>query len=89
MLEYDGSSDPTRVHLEDLTEKAVEDKIKAITSACDNPQRARRLAPYDQDHSPTKVNPMFDPPGRFRDNFMCLDLTPQLFFQQSIQDMIS
>ena len=38
---YEGPNETTRVHPEELAEKDVRAKIKAITCARDNPQGAR------------------------------------------------
>lgn len=56
MWTYEGPSDPTRVHPEDLTKSEVEDRVKFNTSARANPQGARRVAPYEQGEPPAEVN---------------------------------
>lgn len=67
-------SDPTRVHPEDLPEKAMEENIKAVTSMRDNPHGTRRVPPNNQDH------PLVEVSSSLRDRFIsvmifiCLDL---------------
>ncbi|KAE8786286.1 Aspartic proteinase nepenthesin-1 [Hordeum vulgare] len=55
MWKYQGSDDPTRVHLEELGEEAVENKLKAITRVRDNPRGSRQVLPFVADHQPNEA----------------------------------
>lgn len=83
MWMYEGPSDPTRVHQEELTGKTVEGRIKAITSDRDNPQEARKVPPYDRDHPLVEVNPCSMSRVILTSLFVCLRLTLSFLFQQS------
>jgi hypothetical protein len=52
---YEGPGDSTRVHPEDLTEKEVGTKIKAITCARDNPRGTRLVPAFHKDLPPIEV----------------------------------
>ena len=52
---YEGSGDSTRVHPEDLTEKEVGAKIKAITCARDNSWGAQLVPAFHKDLPPIEV----------------------------------
>ena len=52
---YEGPGDSTRVHPEDLTEKEVGAKIKAITYARDNPRGTRLVPAFHKDLPPIEV----------------------------------
>ena len=53
MWVYEGPSDPTRVHPEELAETDVGAKIKAITCARDTPRGARLVPAYSKELPPT------------------------------------
>ena len=53
MWMYEGASDPTQVHPEELVETNVGAKIKAITCARDYPQGARMVLAYSKELPPT------------------------------------
>ena len=55
MWMYEGPGDDTRVHPEELTDDALASKIKALTSARDNPRGARRVPPYEKNIQPVEV----------------------------------
>ena len=52
---YSGLSDPTRMHLEELSAEAMENKLKAITPARDNPRGTRLVPPFSAENPPNEV----------------------------------
>ena len=52
---YEGPGESTRVHPEDLTEKEVGAKIKAITCARDNPRGTWFVPAFHKELSPIDV----------------------------------
>ena len=55
MWRYTGANDSTQVHPEDVKSKSVEQWIRCITGARDNPRGSRRVPPIDANNLPLEV----------------------------------